>query len=234
METVLPFQLQPMYSNKSANTPMKFLSTLPPFHNYRLIPLSRIQKANGSSISRVTQSPMTSIPYSNLAVVSHYQRHERHEKNCFDLIKNLENNSNKLPIDIFESIRNRSISMLNNLPSYYSRQNHNSTRLFHFHKLTNKILKSNPHLIFTRANKGNITVALDKAEYTQSISRMLQDTDTYDIINKDQVRNLTNKTRELLTRWLKNNYITTSRYKKIYCSDGILPRAYGLPKIHKP
>jgi len=121
------------------------------------------------------------------------------KKDYLEMIKNLENNSNKLPIDTFEIVRNRSISILNNLPTYCSKLNDNNRRLFHLHKTTNKFLKNNPQLIFTKADKGNITVALDQAEYTQSISRILQDTDTYDIINKDPVRNLTNKTRELLT-----------------------------------
>jgi len=156
------------------------------------------------------------------------------KKDCLELIKNLENNSNKLPIDTFETVRNRSISILNNLTSYHSMHKYNNTRMFHLLKTTKNFLRNNPQVIFTRADKGNITVALDQADYSQSISQMLQDTDTYDIINKDPIRNLTNKTRELLTRWLKHNFITTSIYKKIFCSDGTLPRAYGLPKIHKP
>jgi len=45
---------------------------------------------------------------------------------------------------------------------------------------------------------------------------------------------LTNQTRELLTRWRNKEYITNTTYNNIYNSDGNLPRAYGLPKIHKP
>jgi len=37
----------------------------------------------------------------------------------------------------------------------------------------------------------------------------------------------------LLTRWKNWDYISFVKYKSLYCSDGILPRAYGLPKIHK-
>jgi len=42
-----------------------------------------------------------------------------------------------------------------------------------------------------------------------------------------------NNLRSLLTRWKNSNYIT-SKYKLLYRSEGILPRAYGLPEIHKP
>jgi len=44
------------------------------------------------------------------------------------------------------------------------------------------------------------------------------------------IRNL----RCLLTRWKSFNYISITKYKFLYCSEGILTRAYGLPKIHKP
>jgi len=32
----------------------------------------------------------------------------------------------------------------------------------------------------------------------------------------------------------EKGYITDNTYNTIYCSDGNLPRAYGLSKIHKP
>ena len=38
----------------------------------------------------------------------------------------------------------------------------------------------------------------------------------------------------MLTRWKTKKYISETKYKTLYCSDGSLPRAYGVPKIHKP
>ncbi|XP_072759915.1 uncharacterized protein [Anoplolepis gracilipes] len=35
-------------------------------------------------------------------------------------------------------------------------------------------------------------------------------------------------------RWKKNGYITQATYRSLPFSEGSLPRAYGLPKIHKP
>jgi len=43
-----------------------------------------------------------------------------------------------------------------------------------------------------------------------------------------------NNLRKLLTRWKTSDYISHSTYRSLICSDGCLPRAYGLPKIHKP
>ena len=45
---------------------------------------------------------------------------------------------------------------------------------------------------------------------------------------------MTTSLRELLNRWKKQEYISNDNYKLLSCSYGILPRAYGLPKIHKP
>jgi len=77
-------------------------------------------------------------------------------------------------------------------------------------------------------------VAIDEYHYINKMEDLLRDQDTYINIKKNPINELNNSARTLLTRWTKNNYITTEVYKKLYCSDGILPRAYGLPKIHKP
>lgn len=106
---------------------------------------------------------------------------------------------------------------------------------------TNKFSKDNPDIIIVRADKGNITVALDKSNYKNEILfyffyllGMLQDCNTYEVVNKDPTKRLTNNVRVLFTRQKDKKCITTQDYKNMYCSDGILPRAYGLPKIHKP
>jgi len=38
----------------------------------------------------------------------------------------------------------------------------------------------------------------------------------------------------LLARWKSKGYISKTVYNSTLCSDGNLPRAYGLPKVHKP
>jgi len=44
---------------------------------------------------------------------------------------------------------------------------------------------------------------------------------------------MTENLRTLLGRWKARGYIDNSTYKNLNVTDGILPRAYGLPKIHK-
>jgi len=54
-------------------------------------------------------------------------------------------------------------------------------------KITNQFINNNSNLLITRVDKSNITVALDKDYYFNKIRSMLQDTNTYTIINKDPI-----------------------------------------------
>ncbi|XP_024891393.1 uncharacterized protein LOC112467144 [Temnothorax curvispinosus] len=99
--------------------------------------------------------------------------------------------------------------------------------------VTKNFLEDNPNLLLTRADKGNVTVALDRDKYITKMEELLGDKETYKVVTKDPTRKLTTRARELLTRWKKSDFISESLYRFLYCSDGTLPRAYGLPKIHK-
>jgi len=61
--------------------------------------------------------------------------------------------------------------------------------LLFFKQSTTNFCKNNPNIIFTRANKGNVTVALNKDEYLQKIELMLQDQNTY-IVKKNPIADI--------------------------------------------
>ena len=44
---------------------------------------------------------------------------------------------------------------------------------------------------------------------------------------------LTETVRSMLTKWRNSGHIDSAIYRKLYCNDRILPKAYGAPKIHK-
>jgi len=151
-----------------------------------------------------------------------------------EFIKSFENNIRKLPAVSQSAIRNRSLNTINNLPSYSVNRDEFEETLNRLTLATKKVLNSNKNLILTRADKGNVTVALDKDKYVREVENLLMDTDTYMVVERSPVKKLTNSLREILTIWKKSNFISAFTYKTLYYSDGILPRAYGLPKIHKP
>lgn len=107
----------------------------------------------------------------------------------------------------------------------------NFNKLFHKARL---FLKSNPDLVVTRADKGNVTVIMDKLSYLEKISSLLDDEDTYSTLSKNPTESIQRKLNDLLSEIGKNNSIDSSLIKSLKCYNGISPKCYGLPKIHKP
>jgi len=155
------------------------------------------------------------------------------KNNIIEMIKNIENNIKKLNLDIQSNIRNYSLQIIKKLFNKCAQTKKIYEKMSCMMKSTKQFIKNQPNLILTRADKGNVTVALDENEYILKIESMLQDQETYINIKNNPMNKITNLARGLLTRWKNNKYISAETYKKIFCSDGILPRAYGLPKIHK-
>jgi len=87
--------------------------------------------------------------------------------------------------------------------------------------------------MFTRADKGNTTVAMNILEYNEKMNTLLTDKQIYILEQKDPTNKMTNDLRTLLKRWKAGGFIEEFVYKRLLTTDGILPRAYGLPKIHK-
>jgi len=51
-----------------------------------------------------------------------------------------------------------------------------------------------------------ITVALDRDMYTDKITKMLQDKDTYSVINRNLIKKINVKLRDLLKKWKESDY----------------------------
>lgn len=65
------------------------------------------------------------------------------------------------------------------------------------------------------------------------MNALLEDNNTYISIKKDPTKTLIRNLHDLLSKWKKREYISNKAYKKLNCTDGVLQRAYGVPKIHK-
>ncbi|XP_011686449.1 PREDICTED: uncharacterized protein LOC105449146 [Wasmannia auropunctata] len=65
------------------------------------------------------------------------------------------------------------------------------------------------------------------------MNELLSDRNTYEIIKKDPTKKLTGEVRTLLSNWKNKEYIDHKTYRELLNTDGSIPRAYGLPKIHK-
>jgi len=130
-------------------------------------------------------------------------------------------------------IRNMAIPQLYKFLKSIPSSDPHVTRLAHLYNVTKRYLQDNPNIIFTKADKGNITVALEKCSYIEKVEELLKDVNTYTVIKKNPTKAIENTLNNTLKIWLSKDYISKSQYFKLRSSDSNLPRAYGLPKVHK-
>ncbi|KYQ47801.1 hypothetical protein ALC60_13166, partial [Trachymyrmex zeteki] len=148
-----------------------------------------------------------------------------------DFIKCIESNIYKLPIE-WISISNHSLPVLNNLASCSLHRTKEDRSLSQLAKDTRIFLRDmNDRVISTRADKSNVTIALDRQVYISKVNEMLQE-NTYKIIEKDLTRRIVTAY-ALLVNWKEEKYVSNSTHRSLLSNDGILPRAYALSKIKK-
>ncbi len=93
-------------------------------------------------------------------------------------------------------------------------------------------LKNDKSRVFLPADKGSVTVVMDKEDYDRLENDLLSDETTYRLLNTDLTTeistNLVAKFREIGSKKIRK-----LEYNKFYQSTGSVPLFYGLPKIHK-
>jgi len=100
-------------------------------------------------------------------------------------------------------------------------------------KSTREFVHNNPEIIFTRADKGNATVVLNKNTYIQKMVELLGDQETYSEIKKNPTPTIEKHLNDTLKKWSYHGFITKKEFLCLQSSDSLLPKAYDLPKIHK-
>ncbi|CAH8572715.1 unnamed protein product [Dicrocoelium dendriticum] len=97
-------------------------------------------------------------------------------------------------------------------------------------------LQKNESIIITKPDKGSGAVIMDRTEYVQKMKLILSDSSKF--VRCEREKDKTDYTETQLTKCLKSlvtdGHITKERYERIRPTGSIIPRLYGLPKIHKP
>jgi len=137
------------------------------------------------------------------------------------------NNSQKL------KIRNTVVTQLHKFMNNEQQMDEVQRELMRLLKKTKSFCKDNSNIIFTKADKGNITVALDRDHYINSINILLQDKSTYETIQKNPVKNVEQRLNNILKRWHSLGFVSKQELCRLKNNDCSLPKAYGLPKVHK-
>jgi len=150
-------------------------------------------------------------------------------------IKHIENNFSRFQGNNYiKKFRTQIFPFLNNLQNIENHHSVTDFKIIQAIRNTNKFVKNHPDVLFTRADKGNTVVALDRMEYISKMEECLSDTNTYSILQRNPINKVLSNLKEILKRWVSSKFISTSTYNYLNTSNPILPRAYGLPKIHKP
>ena len=96
-----------------------------------------------------------------------------------------------------------------------------------------KQLKSDKNHMVLTADKGVALVVMDTVEYIRKAKEILEDTNTYRVIDTDPTSRLKNKLVNIFRRTKAETGLQDNIYKKMY-PTGVSPaKFYGLPKIHK-
>jgi len=156
------------------------------------------------------------------------EKHAIHE-----FIKDIESNNVLHNSNKGILIRNIAIPQLHKFLKNSPPINPTDAKLVHSLNITKQFCLNNNNIIFTRTDKGNITVAMEKTIYINRVEELLKDGNTYMVINRNPIKFIELNLNNVLKKWLQNNYISKQQFYKLRSNDSNLPRAYGLPKIHK-
>ncbi|XP_018360143.1 PREDICTED: THAP domain-containing protein 2-like [Trachymyrmex cornetzi] len=94
-------------------------------------------------------------------------------------LRSIESNLRKYSTEQMAMIRNITLPILKKLSSFSFEKTEVNTKIIQLFKTTKDFLRQNPNVILTKADKGNITVALNKNDYRSKVLQMLEDKETY-------------------------------------------------------
>jgi hypothetical protein len=150
-----------------------------------------------------------------------------------EFIKDVESNIIQKKIKKDTNIRNIVIPRLYKYLDSYTSKDSIDAKLISMSRSTSQFCKNNPNILFTRANKGNVVVALDRESYIEKMELTLNDISTYSKIKNNPSLKLEKNLNNVLKNWLQKDYIDKRKFHTLRASDCPLPKAYGLSKIHK-
>ena len=97
-----------------------------------------------------------------------------------------------------------------------------------------KRLKTDENIVILPADKGRVTVVMDKTDYNDKMDSLVNDKQTYEVLKRDPPPSLQRKRNNKLLTLKKTDKIDFRRYNRLRCSVPQPPKLYGPPKLHKP
>ena len=97
-----------------------------------------------------------------------------------------------------------------------------------------KRLKTDQNIVILPADKGQVTVVIDKTDYNNKMDSLVNNKQTYEVLKRDPTPALRRKLNNKLFTLKKTEKIDFRCYNRLRCSVPQPPKLYGLPKLHKP
>ncbi|XP_076049262.1 uncharacterized protein LOC143029935 [Oratosquilla oratoria] len=94
-------------------------------------------------------------------------------------------------------------------------------------------LRKDSSIVILSSDKGRSTVVLDRSEYEFKAATLLQDTNTYEVVEADPTQKLQRKVEGELRKLKESRLISEREWMLMKPGDSVIPKMYGLPKIHK-
>ncbi|XP_036339738.1 uncharacterized protein LOC118749054 [Rhagoletis pomonella] len=94
-------------------------------------------------------------------------------------------------------------------------------------------LKNHDQILILNADKENVTVAMNKAEYDMKMQKIVNDISTYRVLKRDPTNKLQGKNNEIVEKMYANKIIDLKEKNYLTCKTANPPRIYGLPKMQR-
>ena len=140
-----------------------------------------------------------------------------------DALSRLDN----LTEDAKDDIRSRVASTIQSTPRLESNLSREELRAL-------KRLRNVDTIVILPADKGRVTVVMDKSEYFDKMNHLVEDRKTYKELDSDPTPALARRLNNKLLELEKKKHLNGYQYKRLRCSAPQSPKLYGLPKLHKP
>ena len=96
-----------------------------------------------------------------------------------------------------------------------------------------KTLRNEKEIVVLKADKGNTTVVMDRAEYNIKMNNLLNDKNTYKKVGNNNLKPVAETLNRFIHRLSEEQKISKSQFYNLRCSEIRAPRIYGLVKLHK-
>lgn len=131
-------------------------------------------------------------------------------------------------------IRARCANAIHNYVNYHQHVvDSDSRKILRMVDETKSFLDDNSEIIVTKADKGNVTVAMMSEEYELKMNELLDDENTYQVIKKNPTNCTQVNNNEIIEKLFEYDCISFGDYRRCMSHNALTPRIYGLPKIHK-